>query len=562
MKYVPRIWLIVLALLIYSCASVNNVPENQNKGESRLPFKTKSVRSAQKLAALHFTQAEIDTMYQNLIEMHAGYLEMHTVSLDNTVTPALHFDPRPDGFAQPTEQMENSWTLSDEVQLPAERDALAFYSIAQLSSLVRRQKISSEALTRFFLERLKTLDGALSSVVTITEEMALEQARKADQEIAAGNYRGPLHGIPYGAKDILAVPGYRTTWGAAPFREQVRPETAAVVHKLEQAGAVLIAKLVTGELANGDVWFGGKTKNPWDLTQGARGSSAGPGAATAAGLVPFSIGTETWGSIIGPSSRCGLSGLRPTYGRVSRYGCMTLAWSLDKIGPMCRSAEDCALVFEALHGIDPRDRATVDFPFRYDPKIAQRKLYIGFPPEITQDSSETGQLENAALALIKELGMELVQMELPADLDYSHIMSLIIRAEAGAAFDQLVLTNADDQLARNGSRSRANSLRRSRFIPAVEYIQANRHRSELMKHMDSIFQKYDLLIFPPRGTDQSAITNMTGHPALSLPVGFDEKGRPHCLVLLGRLYDEATLLALAARYQELTEFEGRRPEGF
>jgi Asp-tRNA(Asn)/Glu-tRNA(Gln) amidotransferase A subunit family amidase len=523
----------------------------------------KSVKSAQHIFGLNFTNQEIDTVISTLERCLSGYQAMRKNPIDHTVAPAFHFDLRPSGFRAPTGE---SYFQHDDlpiVQMPSDEHEIAFYSIPQLASLLRSNQITSRKLTQLYIDRLNRLDEITESVITLTSERAFQQADLADADFAAGIDHSILQGIPYGVKDLAAIPEYPTTWGAAPYKDQIINDTAEIIRKLDQAGAVLIAKLSSGELANGDVWFNGKTKNPWDLEQGASGSSAGPGAATAAGLVGFSIGTETWGSILSPSTRCGITGLRPTYGRVSRYGVMPLAWTLDKIGPMCRTAEGCAYVFEAIIGQDEKDRSSSNLPVYFDRELDLSSINASYLKEVFEkDTTERGINGLTTIDKLMEMGLALEETELPNDLPWSDLMYYVIRGEASAIFDQLMVENEDDLLTRDTRFSRANSLRAGEFIPAVAYIQANRHRTTLIEQMDSLFQVYDILCVLSSGSDQSAISNLTGHPAISIPNGFDEKGRPTSMILIGKLYDEGTLLSIGAQYQELTDFESRVPEGF
>lgn len=567
-----QIFLLSILFLAYSACSTSKnttplqTPSNQSTNQPNQlnqPFTKTDVLSAQKVFGLNFTETEIDTAYPNLTRNLNSYNDLRKHPLDNAVVPAMYFDPLPNGFVVPTEQKAAKWDLPQNVALPTDKNDLAFYTVAQLADLIHTKKISSVELTRFFLDRIKKYNPQLNAVVTITEKLALQQAQKADQEIAAGQYKGPLHGIPYGVKDLLAVPGYKTTWGAGPYKDQVIDKTATVVKLLEEAGGVLVAKLVSGELAYGDIWYGGRTNNPWDLNQGARGSSAGPGSATAAGLVPYSIGTETWGSIISPSSRCGVTGLRPTFGRVSRDGAMTLSWSLDKIGPMCRSALDCALVLNVIKGPDGKDRSVLEATYNYNANLDIRSLRVGYLKEaFEQDTSIWGEHNKRALQTFRDLGLNLKAIKLPGDISWNGVISTIIRAESGAAFDELLNTNQDDHLARQGPVSRANSLRQSRFIPAAEYVQANRHRTILIEAMEKLFQQYDIIIAPTFGSQQSAISNLTGHPVIVFPNGFDKKERPTSISILGKLFDEATILAVAKQFQDRTDFEDQHPKGF
>lgn len=522
----------------------------------------KSLFYSQKLIGIQMNPEHFGPMGSYLARNKAGYDSLRTMDIPNEIFPAILFDPHPKGFQFPKlEQIPEFW-IPEHVDLPENRTQLAFFTIPQLASLLQNRKISSVELTRFFIDRIKTHDSKLHSVITLTEDLAMEQARKADEEIREGKIRGILHGIPYGVKDLLAVKGYPTTWGAEPYRNQVIDLTATVVQKLEDQGAVLIAKLVSGSLARGDVWFGGKTLNPWDLTQGATGSSAGSGAATSAGLVPFAIGTETLGSITSPSARTGITGLRPTYGRVSRYGVMSLSWSMDKIGPMARSAEDCAIVFQAIYGKDEHDPSTNEIPFNYSGKSEVKHLKVAFlQKDIEKDTTASGRNMQASLEVFREMGLELTPIELPEKYPYESF-DIILRAESGAFFDELVRSGEVDLMVEQHEGSRANSLRQSRFIPAVEYLQANRVRSMLIEEIHKLFGDFDVIIAPASGSRQLLITNLTGHPALSIPNGLDEKGRPTSLTLLGNLYQEGKILELAKAFQEITEFEESHPPLF
>jgi Asp-tRNA(Asn)/Glu-tRNA(Gln) amidotransferase A subunit family amidase len=407
-----------------------------------------------------------------------------------------------------------------------------------------------------YLERLKTYGPKFECVITITEELAIKQAQQADAEIAAGKYRGPLHGVPYGAKDLLATRGYKTTWGAMPYKDQMIDEDATVIKRLEQAGAVLVAKLTMGALAWGDVWYGGKTRNPWNLEQGSSGSSAGSASATAAGLVAFAIGTETWGSIVSPSTRCGVTGLRPTYGRVSRAGAMALSWSMDKIGPICRTVEDCALVFDAISGPDGIDQTVVDLPFNYNPNVKLGQLRIGYLKDAFEKDTVNVANNEAVLAKLRELGAELIPVELP-DHPVSNL-SFILSAEAAAAFDELTRSGKDDLMVRQIKNAWPNVFRTSRFIPAVEYIQANRVRYLVIQAMAKMMADIDVYVAPSFGSNL-LLTNLTGHPCVVVPNGFDKKGGPTSISFIGRLYDEATTLAVAKTYQDATDFHRRHP---
>jgi len=524
-------------------------------------FTKKDVARGQKLIGLEFEKAAIDTMYGYLERNRRGYDTLRKYKVSNETFPALTFDPHPSGFQPKMGEVHHVFDLPTDVALPANKQELAFYSISQLASLIRSKKITSVELTRLYIDRIKKYDGQLQAVITLTEELALDQASKADMEIAAGNYKGILHGIPYGVKDLMAVEGYPTTWGSAPYKDQRIDYTATVVKRLEEQGAVLIAKLVSGALARGDVWFGGKTKNPWDLNQGASGSSAGSGSATAAGLVAFSLGTETLGSIVSPSTRNGVTGLRPTYGRVSRHGVMSLSWSMDKIGPLCRSVQDCMIVFDAIYGHDELDPSTSMAEFSGINKAVKDLKIAYLKKDIERDTSDTGKNLQKALEAFAEMGVKPEAIEMPANYPYA-VFDIILRAEAGAFFDDIVIDGSVDIMVEQTRGSRANSLRQSRFIPAVEYLQANRQRRKLIEEVYQLFKDYDVIIAPTFGGRQLFVTNLTGHPALSLPTGYDKKGRPTSLTLLGNLYDEGSILSLAKAYQEATDFHLQQPPLF
>lgn len=544
---------IVLLLALVQCSK-------QDKGT----VTTDDVQSAEKLIGLTFSSQEIDTMVSYLNENKEGYDSLRKYELDYEVAPVIYFDPRPDQFTPKLRATQTDWKLPQEVQLPESEDEIAYLTVAQLGYLLRTQKITSTELTKIYLNRLKKFD-TLQAVISITEDLALKQAAKADEEIKSGKYRGPLHGIPYGIKDLFAVPGYKTTWGAAPYKDQTLEGKAGIVQKLEDAGAVLVAKLTSGALARGDVWFGGKTKNPWDLKQGASGSSAGSGSATSAGLVGFSIGTETLGSIIAPSTRCGVTGLRPSFGSVSRSGAMSLSWSMDKAGPICRSAQDCAIVYSIIKGktsATEKDRAVVDYNFAFNPPKDLSGYKIGYFKEMfDKDTSNVGFNNSATLETLRKLGAELHEVELPENIPYDGF-DVILRAEAGSFFDKLVREHGDRSMVEQDKGSRANSLRQSRFIPAVEYLQANRHRKILIEEFNAMIKDYDFIVSPTFGRHQSLATNLTGHPAISIPNGFDKEGHPTSITLIGNLYDEEPILEAAYLFQLATDFEEKHPERF
>ena len=390
----------------------------------------------------------------------------------------------------------------------------------------------------------------------------MKEAAEADKEIAAGKYRGLLHGIPYGLKDLFAVKGTKTTWGAAPYKDQILDADSYVYTKLREAGAVLVAKLSTGALAMGDYWYGGRTRNPWNLQTGSSGSSAGPASATVAGLVPFAIGTETYGSIISPSVVCGATGLRPTFGAISRSGAMTLSWSLDKAGPLCRSAEDAAVVFYYLHGTDGLDASAIQMPFNYKEQIDLSKLRIGYAVNYFPKKDTTGN-EYKVLEVLRSKGAHLIPMNFPDSGIYNiDMIGLVIGSEASAAFDAFTRTGLDDLMTNQGKGEWPNYFRASRFIPAAEYVNVNRHRYILMQKVNAVLRDYDVIICPSWGGNQLAITNLTGHPAVALPNGFNKAGMPTSITFVGNLYDEATLLAVAKAYQDATEWNKKHPEMF
>jgi Asp-tRNA(Asn)/Glu-tRNA(Gln) amidotransferase A subunit family amidase len=515
------------------------------------------LKIAGKVAGLDFSRSEIDSMYEGVERDRLSYIESRKNPLNNATAPALVFNPVPSGFEYPQEVKPLYFEFNDDVNLPDNIDDLAFYSVSELGTLIRQRKITSVELTTFFLERLKRHNSELHCVITLTEERAMRQAQQADQEIAAGQYRGLLHGIPYGAKDLFSVAGYPTTWGAMPYKDQVINQDAAVIQKLDEAGAVLLGKLSMGALAWGDVWYGEKTRNPWNIAMGSSGSSAGSGSAVAAGLVPFALGTETLGSIISPSTVNGITGLRPTFGRVSRDGAMALVWSMDKIGPMTRSAEDAAIVFSVLHGADSKDPTTKDFPFNYDSRTDISSLKIGYLPAAFDRDYAFKKNDSLIIELLKAEGIELIPITLPALPD----LRLILNVESAAAFDELTTSNRDDLLVRQIKNAWPNVFRQARLVPAVEYVQANRRRSILIEQMQEVFEEVDVYLHPTWGGSSLTITNYTGHPSICFPNGFVD-GLPSSISITGRLYDEASILHLAKFIQDRTDWHQQHPSGF
>lgn len=526
---------------------------------------TKDIQSAAKLLDLTFTQKEVDTMYDGVKENLMGYKLMHKQSLNNNIPMGMWQSPVLPGMKFNEKQDPINWNIPKNVSVPANKNDLAYYNILQLASLIKNKKISSAELTRFFIDRIKKYGDTLQCVIAVTEEIAMKQAQAADAEIARGKYRGPLHGIPYGLKDLFAVRGTKTTWGAAPYKNQIIDEDAFVYTQLKNAGAVLVAKFTLGALAMGDYWYGGRTKNPWNTQTGSSGSSAGSTSATVAGLVPFAIGTETWGSIVSPSSTCGATGLRPTFGSISRSGAMTLSWSLDKVGPICRSAEDAAVVFNYIHGTDGWDMSAVNKPFNYKPATDIKKLKVAYAKNYFDKITDTSRNEWKVLDTYKKMGVQLIPVNFPDSGVYNfNIMDIVISAECAAAFDEFTRYNIDDEMTRQEKYDWPNSFRVSRLMSAVEYINANRHRFLLMMKVNEALKDIDVLICPTRGSgNQGAITNLTGHPVVCMPTGFDKHfNLPTSITLIGKLYDEATILAAAKAYQEATPWDDMHPPMF
>jgi Asp-tRNA(Asn)/Glu-tRNA(Gln) amidotransferase A subunit family amidase len=506
------------------------------------------VQQAEWIAGIKLAEPDRKALANALTRSLREFEALRAVKLPNHVPLALAFNPAP--WLPPSKDAERGTaepTNHTAPKKPETPDDLAFLPVTALAALVRNRQVSSVELTKLYLERLKKYDPTLHCVVSLTEELALKQAEQADREIGAGRYRGPLHGIPWGAKDLIAYPGYKTTWGAAPFKEQTLDFKATVARRLEEAGAVLVAKLTLGALAMGDRWFGGMTRNPWDPKQGSSGSSAGSASATVAGLVGFALGSETLGSIVSPCTVCGASGLRPTFGRVSRYGCMTLSWSMDKIGPIARSLEDCALIFAAIHGFDGLDASAVERPFSWPCARDLRTLKVGYidgntPAEKRED-----------LRVLRDLGVKLVPMKLPSKYPLN-ALRLILGTEAAVAFDELTRAGVTE-----GLNSWPQQFRQGEFVPAVEYLRANRIRTLLMQEMEETMAGVDLYV----GGNDLLLTNLTGHPTAVLPNGFRKRNDggelPDSIKFTGRLYGETELLAVAHAYQQATGHHLRRP---
>jgi Asp-tRNA(Asn)/Glu-tRNA(Gln) amidotransferase A subunit family amidase len=579
------------------------VPALAQQGQQPQRLNIETLDCAEKVFGVDFGQAEDEAALGGVNRNLNTYEQLRALDIPLDTEPAVTFRPYLPG-KKPKPGATPGAKIKVALRAPAARrgsiEELAFLPVTALAPLIQRRDVSSTDLTKMYLERLKTHGPRLNCVVTLTEELALSQAAAADREIRAGKYRGPLHGIPWGAKDLFATKGIPTTFGAGPFKTQVIDQDATIVERLRDAGAVLVAKLSMGALAQGDRWFGGQTRSPWNPEQGSSGSSAGPGAATAAGLVGFAIGTETRGSIISPSAVNGVVGLRPTYGRVSRYGAMALSWTMDKIGPMCRSVEDCVLVFNAIYGPDGRDETVVDAPFAWNPDVPLRSLKIGYikaefepqppdgrgadnagrgrgetaagrgdagrgdagrgrggvPPEEQRRRAEQRlALLNDALEVYRKAGATLEPIELPA-ARLSNMLGFILSTEAAAAFDDLTRSKdiGDESLG-----TWPNTFRTHRFVPAVEYIRAQRARTLLMRQMDDVMSKYDAFI-TPTNSSSLGLTNLTGHPAVALKAGF-VSGTPVEIMVTGRLYDEATMLRVALAYEQATKWHTMNPEG-
>jgi Asp-tRNA(Asn)/Glu-tRNA(Gln) amidotransferase A subunit family amidase len=520
---------------------------------------------AEKIAGLEFSDDEREMMLRGLDRNLQAYEALRRHSIPNAVPPAVTFDPQLPGRAYPTESTPFRMTRERGVERPADLEEVAFWPVTRLAELIRTRQVSSVELTELYLSRLREHGPRLEAVITLTEELALSQARRADDDLANGTYRGPLHGIPWGAKDLLAAKGYETTWGARPFVDQVVDTDATVVRRLDDAGAVLVAKLTLGALAMGDYWFGGRTRNPWNLEQGSSGSSAGSAAATVAGLVGFAIGSETLGSIVSPATRTGASGLRPTFGRVSRAGAMALSWTMDKLGPLCRSAEDCALVLQAIHGEDGVDPTARTVPFNWNADRDLGGLRIGYFKSAFEADRNNKDLDDAALGVIRDLGVDPIPVELPDEFPLA-ALRIILSAEAAAAFDELTRSGRDDLLVRQTVGSWPTTFRTARMIPAVEYIQANRVRTMVMGAMEAAMEGIDVLVTPSYGGRGNSgvllMTNLTGHPVAVVPNGFSDQDTPVSISFVGQLWGDADCLRVAKAYQDATDFHLRQPPLF
>jgi Asp-tRNA(Asn)/Glu-tRNA(Gln) amidotransferase A subunit family amidase len=520
-----------------------NVPQRITK---------ENLHHALKLIGLEFTGEQETMMLPGLNRALNGYEELRKIEVPLDTEPATRFYP-----TKPQLKSAKFTPTQEHPKTFGSIDDLAFEPVTTLAALIKSRRVSSTGLTKMYLERLKRYSPKLLSVVTLTEELALQQAAKADDEIKRGHYRGPLHGVPWGAKDLYATKGIKTTWGAEPYQNQVFDYNATVVDRLEQQGAVLLAKLSMGALAQGGLWFAGMTKNPWNPERSSSGSSAGSASSTSAGLVGFSLGTETLGSIISPSTTCGVVGLRPTYGRVSRYGAMGLSWTMDKPGPICRTVEDCALVLQAIHGSDGKDLSVVDAPLDWQPQLGLTGLRIGFlEADFARATGESKAMYDQALADLRAAGAKLESVKLP---DFqAQPLRVILEAEAAAAFDDLTRSGGVNQLRGQSANDWPNSFRTSRLIPAVEYIRAQRARTLLMQRMDKFMADWDVLVSPPFG-GLLLVTNLTGHPQSVVPCGFIN-GLPQGLLFTGKLYEEGAPLRVAMAYEKATKWHTMHPK--
>jgi len=549
------------------------------------PVSTGTFAEAEKLVQVELNAADRAEAARSWRQTMAALYERRTgprkIALEPTLAPYSQWNPVLPGRSNGPLRDRFVRSNEDAGPLPTRDEEIAYAPVTKLSRWIEQRKLTAERLTLIYLKRIEQFDPKLRCVITLTRQLALQQARQADAEIEAGKYRGPLHGIPWGGKDLLDTAGIATTYGAEPFRNRVPEKDAAVVRRLHEAGAVLIAKLSLGALALNDIWFGGQTVNPWLLEEGASGSSAGPGAATAAGLVGFSIGSETGGSIVSPSMRCGVTGLRPTYGRVPRTGAMTLCWSLDKLGPMTRSVEDAALVLHAISGPDAGDLSSVPSKLDFDANAPIKSLRVGYFPNWMKENPST-DVDRAALETVRKLGMQAVEVSLP-DWPYDS-MQLILFAEGAAAFEELVLSHGVDQLKAQVPDAWPNLFRQARFLSAVDFVQADRLRRKVAEEMARVFEKVDLLLVPSLRDEMLTITNFTGQPSLTLRAGFVEVSEarsdwapdpkhplpkfnpprrvPHGVTLIGRLFEEGTLCYAGMALERAFNVMGEHPPGF
>jgi len=534
------------------------------------------LKSAATIAGLQFSDATLASMVQGVNQNLDRIDSLHAQKIPNNVSPPFYFSPLVPGMQVERTRAPIKMSKLPAIKRPTNLEDVAFWPVTHLAQLLKSRAVTSVELTEMYLARLKRYNGKINCVVSFCDELAMRQAMQADAEIAAGKYRGPLHGMPWGAKDIIAVKGYKTTWGSGAYKDQVIEEEASVYEMIRDAGGVLLAKLTTGELAGGDQWFGGRTNNPWKLDEGASGSSAGPGSAVAAGLVPFAIGTETGGSILSPSARCGATGLRPTFGRVSRYGVMALAWTQDRLGPMCRYVEDCATVMTVIAKPDGRDLSVSEIPFNWDATVDIKKLKVGYLNHAFMDADRSPEWirnDQATLEKLQSMGVELIPISTP---DFP-IEMLNLSVEAAVFFDDLLRSGRDQLLT---AKTKADRFRISRMVPAVEYLQSQRMRSIMMQQLAAATADVDVYLAPstngnPRAPEGAAapavppppnltqqhsqMANLACYPAVALPNGFMENGAPTSINFMAQPFGEASLLALAKAYQDATEFNRKHP---
>ncbi len=543
---------------------------------------TEMIAAAERILGVSYTDAERGLIVDNLAAQMANAVQRRKLALPNNLAPALRFDPRLPGFPAPHPQSPIRWSRDGPADLPEDDESIAFAPAAHLARWIRSGTLSSSRLTEIYLKRIETFAGGLECYVTVAAEQARGEAERMDALTRSGKNLGPLHGIPYALKDIFDARGLLVTWGAEPWADRVAESDAAVARRLREAGAVLLGKSSVGALAYGDIWLGRKTRNPWNPKEGSSGSSAGSASATAAGLCGFSIGTETYGSIIMPSERCGTVGLRPTYGRVSRAGCMALCWSLDKVGPICRSVEDAGMVLAAINGGDVRDPGSIDMPFNHDARESLDGLRIGFLPAVYEASAGATDLDRGVLEQVRGLGFELAEVALP-DLPYGSLIDTLF-AEAAATFEELTLSGDDDRLTRQDAGAWPNAFRMARFLTAVDHVQLDRLRRKVMEAVGALFDKIDVLVGPVPVGDMLIASNFTGHPSLVLPAGFEriptrtelslakgklepgEAGResiafevPRGVCLWSPLFEETSLLRVGKALEAALGVSGRRP---
>jgi Asp-tRNA(Asn)/Glu-tRNA(Gln) amidotransferase A subunit family amidase len=553
----------VTALIVSRAGSTASAMAQSGEPPAPMRVTKDQVKAALDLLGLDFTGPQRDMMMQNVSNALVDQEALRRISVPLDTEPAFHFSPAQPGKDPKPRPSRFLPTRVTRLVSFSDVEELAFLPVTELAPLVRAKKVTSTALTKMYLARLKKYSPKLLNVITLTEDLALEQAARADEEIRAGRYRGHLHGIPYGVKDLINTKGIKTTWGAEPFMDQVPTYNATVIDRLENAGAVLVAKLSMGALARGERWFGGQTKNPWNIEEGSGGSSAGPASATAAGLVGFSIGSETFGSILGPSSRCGVTGIRPTYGRVSRYGVMTLSWTLDKVGPLCRSAEDCAIVLKFIQGPDGHDVTVIDAPFDWEPAAPISDLNIGYVRDefdnvSGQKAAELKKVYADALDALRKAGAKLEPVDLPAT-PARHLRTIIEIPEAAAAFDDITRDGAVDKLSGQAPGDWPNTFRSARLIPAVEYIRGMRIRALLQRTMAEFMEKWDVIVTPASSVTVQ-IGNLTGCPQVAQPCGHLNGNSSQSIYFFGRPYEEGLPLRVARAFEVATQWRSMHPK--